>query len=737
MNLNIFKKLALYLLFTISFLIMLNMNYLHAQTVDVCDNGGFEQDFLYYSGETATFRYGSNDCNPLESDTLTPVTFSSASLPLSRRFEIVSSGIDSLVGIQKTKFGSKALRLNSRFGHLSDCSGNRGVDRIIKEFIVTEDTRNFTVWYALVLENPSGHDNFQPFFNIDCDLAPDDELCFDAAILNCEQEQMDTICNYDSLDVLNWTCHRFRIPKSEIGNIATLEITVSDCGAGAHFGYAYIDGICEDCDSSALGSISLDSIPYVCDSDTLRICGNYMLPDLCNKDWEIKELTVPGYTITGLVIDSINHSFCFDFPKSNFGSDTCLEVYAKGIFTDGSNDLPFVTSNSVNICTKDTIAYDVTIGACDDNGTPTNLSDDYYYVSYDFSNTNKFSWTIERKLDNPYPDENDTHTIATGTDDASGTLGAFLIQEGSWTMIITFDGDCVYEINITPPDYCGDCTEFNDMTISNISRDCSNGAPGTWSFDLYVPGPVGGTYNVIGTGGGINKSFNTTVSISGLSILPSCIKYTLVDRNPLNSCESDFTVCPPKPCKTPSCDLEVYVKDVPCIKNANTGVVTYTVELEVSGGGNLCYSVNGGAPTTLPTNQIIGPYTADIEVVISSCSSSTCSASNCADCWKVIYVPKPECNQTQGLISGTALDERIRASKLKVYPNPIRSDEFLIRSSLPQTQFILLDAYGHIVLKDTFTEEEKSYSLSYPPGLYFLRYKTGDHKHHIIKIIKL
>ncbi|HED37338.1 MAG TPA: hypothetical protein ENI76_03715, partial [Ignavibacteria bacterium] len=172
------------------------------------------------------------------------------------------------------------------------------------------------------------------------------------------------------------------------------------------------------------------------------------------------------------------------------------------------------------------------------------------------TNTNNQSWTIERKLDNPYPDENDTHTITSGTGDASGTLGPFLIQEGSWTLIITINDDCVYEIGITPPDYCGDCTEFNDMTISNISRDCSSGAPGTWSFDLYVPGPAGKTFNLIGTGGGNNKSFNTNVSISGLSILPSCIEYTLVDLNPQSLCQSKFTICPPKPCKTPSCDLE-------------------------------------------------------------------------------------------------------------------------------------------------------------------------------------
>src|SRR5690606_5910734 len=101
------------------------------------------------------------------------------------RFEIMTTGTDPLVGIQKVKFGDKSLRINNKYGHLSTCDGNYGIDRVTKRFKVTEDNRYFTVWYGVALENPIGHINEQPFLNIKCDKAPADELCLDADFLKC------------------------------------------------------------------------------------------------------------------------------------------------------------------------------------------------------------------------------------------------------------------------------------------------------------------------------------------------------------------------------------------------------------------------------------------------------------------------------------------------------------------------------------------------------------------------
>ena len=106
----------------------LNTYFSHPQamvTTDtfICDNGGFEDGFLYYKGYTATFEFGSNDCTPIYKNG-DDVVFTQASLPTNKRFEIVTSGVDDLTGIQRVKFGNKALKINDRHGHIHNCDGD-------------------------------------------------------------------------------------------------------------------------------------------------------------------------------------------------------------------------------------------------------------------------------------------------------------------------------------------------------------------------------------------------------------------------------------------------------------------------------------------------------------------------------------------------------------------------------------------------------------------------------------
>ncbi|HHH53502.1 MAG TPA: hypothetical protein ENK91_07570, partial [Bacteroidetes bacterium] len=87
----------------------------------VCDNGGFEDDFMYYKGYTSMYDFGSDSCTPYTGypGNGSPSVFIPAQLPTARRFEIVTSGTDPLTGLQKVKFGNKSLRINDRYGHLS------------------------------------------------------------------------------------------------------------------------------------------------------------------------------------------------------------------------------------------------------------------------------------------------------------------------------------------------------------------------------------------------------------------------------------------------------------------------------------------------------------------------------------------------------------------------------------------------------------------------------------------
>lgn len=264
----------------------------------ICDNGGFESNFTYYFGKTAYYSTGSDDCTPLY--TGVPVVWANSSLPTFRRFEITTSGVDTLVGINRTKFGSKAALINNRYGHTNPiCDGNYDANKLIKRFKVTEENRDFTVWYAAVLENPSAHTNSQPFFSIKCDRAPASDLCIDADIISCEDEYLDTLCTFTDIDAVDWSCHRIKIPRNMIDSIATLEIIAADCGCGGHFGYAYIDGICEECAGSAMGSVTLYDNIYdasgfgvkyrSCEGDVITICGSYTLPTLCGT-WDVDSI---------------------------------------------------------------------------------------------------------------------------------------------------------------------------------------------------------------------------------------------------------------------------------------------------------------------------------------------------------------------------------------------------------------------------------------------------------------
>ncbi len=142
-----------------------------------CDNGGFEQDFTYYRFFLTNYQIGSNDCSPTNYNS--SVSWLNWSAPNPFRFEIVNSGVDQLVGINKTKFGEKALLLNNKYGTNDPCYHDREINKMRKRFKVTAENRELTVWYAAVLENAlvTINNNNQPFLSIIAS-APLSNMCF-------------------------------------------------------------------------------------------------------------------------------------------------------------------------------------------------------------------------------------------------------------------------------------------------------------------------------------------------------------------------------------------------------------------------------------------------------------------------------------------------------------------------------------------------------------------------------
>ncbi len=771
----------------------------------VCDNGGFEDDFQYYSGFISSWYLGTGGsvCNPgyidkVSSDTI-PVVYTPVPIPYDNRFEIVGTGYDSAFGIKQVKFGNKAARINNKLGPNDACSYSAQIDRLVKRFKVTNETKDFTIWYAVALQNPSGHTDRQPFFNISCDRDPEHELCFDANFLKCIDNYSDENCYYGNVKLLDWSCHTFKIPSEFIDSIATLTITVADCAKGAHFGVAYIDGICEPCDSSALGAASLNTVDYIsCEEDTppriATVCGKFTLPTIssnCNNNpdtWEAIDIIVPGYEIENLQIYS-NNTFCFDFPETNFDGEDCLDIYVEIYFSNGTDTLPPQLSNSLEICQSkykvvdcnggggppiDTcdVVVDIQVGACQSNGTggdndddqTPNMSDDYYYVYVSLYDPGELGWSIDRDLVDPYPNENDVFTIADGIGDTvSMILGPFLIQEGDWWMEFYLPG-CNFSEYVEAPDYCSGCEEFRDAEIGNVTC-ISNPPPNddTWSFTLKVPNQNSPFNNPLyfhlynaGTYVGPFK-YNDTHTIPNLDMGSGCKVFTMKDENNLQ-CISSFTICPPKPCNDECIDFNVHVEEMECIFDERSQQYTgYEVLVDISGidesEQKVCVSyVFASDPNQTPiqwgslSNGLwtVGPFDSDIYLTFSVCPKNENCPCSSTTCFKTIYIPKPDCVAQKGIENREQKNESEEKNvfennqgDLLVIPNPFNSNEVFLQSTLKRTKFEIYDLSGRMIQHGEFEGEKHRISFNELPGIYFIKYVNKIGKPAFVKMIKL
>ena len=729
----------------------------------ICDNGGFEYGFSYYLGFARDFQFdhGSDNCTPLNSSN-NPISFiQMSSLPVNRRFEIANSGVDPLTSVSTVIFGNRSAIINHYYSHLAgDCYGNwfKDVNKLLKRFLVTEENRDFTIWYSAALSNPAEHIDQQPFFSIKCDLASNNDLCFDGISFPAKTVQ-NNICDIKAFTIkyTDWACHRIHIPEDKIGEIATLSITAADCAQGGHYGYVYIDGICEECDNSSYGSGTLDKKPYIivsCDGDSITINGRYTTPTI--DGYTILDgIDVPGFNVYGMDIDTTTKTFSFRVVKSDFQSPnpTCRDVIAYLKFKNASgNFLPDVPTNAVELCYSDFVLPDVEIIIDDCNRNhPTNnvFSDDYYYVSFTISNADNRYWRLERAMDDPYPDESGRYFLKTdGYGNGSYNLGPFLIQEGSWVLTLYYGG-CPDTFQIIPPDYCSGCSALSKVKISNIQ---CNSATGTWSYDIFIPGPVPPVGDCWSIDNGIFRQFNTTYTINGglvsnqECLSPTIKYYQNCSTIPQFNCDAKFDICPPKPCNNgnyESCDLEAYFDGIHCIDNGN-GNYSYTVEFNVSDAPYPCY--RSFIPGNLnlvegPFSNPLGPFNdAERYFVIYSCGDVipyTCECLN-TGCYKIFKVRKPEDCITREDFGGGIESSILNGNdELKILPNPVISDEWLIRSSLEKTNFEIIGPSGISIYAGNFIGPEHQLKISLPNGLYLLRYKNSNGSYSSLKFIKM
>jgi gliding motility-associated-like protein len=189
---------------------------------------------------------------------------SNASLNSSAQHKIMLNGLDAIGGFKKVRpgLGTKSLLLGDSTKTLrrynDDVVGvSSNGATIEQQFKVTSDNSLFTYYYAVVLEASNHAPNQQPTFRIDAvDQDGKRILCGEylvvasgaipgfvrsVAIDDPTNPKADT-----STKVLykDWT-PVFIDLTNYIGTSVTIRFTVMDCSDKAHFGYAYVDAVCQ------------------------------------------------------------------------------------------------------------------------------------------------------------------------------------------------------------------------------------------------------------------------------------------------------------------------------------------------------------------------------------------------------------------------------------------------------------------------------------------------------------
>ena len=306
------------------------------------ETGAFGAVFQGFSAIGSTGGYQSGECGSIPTNGVGTFSWTPTVLPTANNFTIVSNGNDPLVDtLKRTNNGSNfAARINS----LNPCTPNHGIDRLRTAFVATMNglsTASFA--YALVMENPSNHLNEQPFFIariLDATGVEQDRICIISnptnPIFTSQNATVIPGCTRSTSGLLwsNWQCGNLNY-NAVAGQTYILEFIVADCGAGAHFGYAYIDDICVTCTNVNAGLITLQ--PTDTCQKTMTVCADYIAPIINSVTGTLIQTgansptlqvlqngnpTAPPIILTNPVINLTNHTICFTVTPATFGTLT-------------------------------------------------------------------------------------------------------------------------------------------------------------------------------------------------------------------------------------------------------------------------------------------------------------------------------------------------------------------------------------------------------------------------------
>lgn len=217
----------------------------------------------------------------------------------------------------------RAIRLNNNITH----DPSRSVVTMRKNIKITDDF--FVFNFAAVMQ--SGHQNssnIQPFFQVriydeNGDLY--NERCILADENDCIFIDATPHLQHNKILYSEWSCVKLNTSEL-IGQWVDIEFSITDCGLGGHFGYVYIDDLCQENCTSGYGYIDLHPLEEggTCPEFPIDVCGEFSPPlagtaqegtliDIWLNILENDDIvgTITDVTVTG-------NEFCFEVQESDF-----------------------------------------------------------------------------------------------------------------------------------------------------------------------------------------------------------------------------------------------------------------------------------------------------------------------------------------------------------------------------------------------------------------------------------
>lgn len=328
---------------------------------EACRNGGFEDG---YAGWTGLSLKHATSSLPIENGLI--VNPGISALPFTglawgqNYTSIETTGLDPIISVASPSYplqktapgtaGTQSLRLGN------DQPG-RGAEGVAKRFVVTAENAIYYFQYAIVMDrshsDPEGNVNGTEVFfaaeAVDLSGATVDKI---VDVANPSNPFINAV-NSGSTYYRDWRCAYLDL-SSKIGEEVVVMFINSDCSAGGHKGYTYIDDVCKECKNTNEGYIDLELEGDGCIDEKNTYAGNFTIPKgAVNVAISLDIYQSNTVVATNVTPTIISGTYSFDIPATAFPNQTagtCYDLVAKLTFqlADLNGNLQTVTQYSSN-----------------------------------------------------------------------------------------------------------------------------------------------------------------------------------------------------------------------------------------------------------------------------------------------------------------------------------------------------------------------------------------------------